>query len=244
VAEGTLIPIICCSAKTGVGLAELLDALVQCALPPTAVARRAMKDGAEIEIKADPTGPLIAQVFKTRIDPFVQKLSFIRMYSGTMKKDETVPTTSARKGMKLGPLLEVQGSETKPIDSASAGDILAIAKIATMVGLLGTVTGMMGSFGMLGGAELSAPAQITGGIAEALIATAFGLTIAISCLIPMSYLHGKANGARHELEDVSTHLEILMKPILDAEAAQREERVLDFLAERAKAQTTTAAAGA
>jgi elongation factor G len=129
VAEGTLIPIICCSAKTGVGLPELLDALVQCALPPTAVARRAMKDGAEIEIKADPTGPLIAQVFKTRIDPFVQKLSFIRMYSGTMKKDETVPTTSARKGMKLGPLLEVQGSETKPIDSASAGDILAIAKM-------------------------------------------------------------------------------------------------------------------
>jgi biopolymer transport protein ExbB len=119
---------------------------------------------------------------------------------------------------------------------------------APLLGLLGTVTGMMGSFGMLGGAELSAPAQITGGIAEALIATAFGLTIAISCLIPMSYLHGKANGARHELEDVSTHLEILMKPILDAEAAQREERVLDFLAERAmeqsRAQAAAAAAGA
>jgi biopolymer transport protein ExbB len=107
---------------------------------------------------------------------------------------------------------------------------------APLLGLLGTVTGMMGSFGMLGGAELSAPAQITGGIAEALIATAFGLTIAISCLIPMSYLHGQANAARHEIEDTSTHLELLMKPIMDAEAAMREERVLDFLAERAKAQ--------
>src|SRR5437868_9095022 len=53
VAEGTLIPIVCCSAKSGVGLAELLDAMVQCALPPTAVARKAMKDGAEIEVKAD-----------------------------------------------------------------------------------------------------------------------------------------------------------------------------------------------
>lgn len=129
VAAGTLIPIMCCSARSGHGLAELLDALVQCALPPTAVARKAKKDGAEIEIKADPSGPLIAQVFKTRIDPFVQKLSYIRIYSGTMKKDENVPTTGARKGVKLGPLLEVQGAETKPIDSASAGDIIAIAKM-------------------------------------------------------------------------------------------------------------------
>jgi elongation factor G len=129
VAKGTLIPIICCSAKTGVGLAELLDALVQCALPPAAIARKAVKDGAEIEIKPDPAGPLVAQVFKTRIDPFVQKLSFIRIYSGTMKKDETVPTSTSRKGVKLGPLLEVQGAETKPVDAALAGDIIAIAKM-------------------------------------------------------------------------------------------------------------------
>src|SRR5881227_3816874 len=53
VAEGTLIPIVCCSAKTGVGLSELLDALVQCALPPTAMPRKATKDGAEIEVKPD-----------------------------------------------------------------------------------------------------------------------------------------------------------------------------------------------
>lgn len=88
---------------------------------------------------------------------------------------------------------------------------------APLLGLLGTVTGMMGSFGMLGGAELSAPAQITGGIAEALIATAFGLGIAITCLIPMNYLHGKADAAKHEIEDASTHLELLMKPLLERE---------------------------
>jgi elongation factor G len=129
VAAGTLIPIVCCCAKTGVGLPELLDALVQCALPPTAIVRRATKDGAEIDVKCDPSGPLVAQVFKTRIDPFVQKLSFIRIFSGSLKKDETVPTSSSRKGTKLGPLLEVQGSETKPVDVGSAGDIIAIAKM-------------------------------------------------------------------------------------------------------------------
>ncbi|HEX5104291.1 MAG TPA: elongation factor G, partial [Pirellulaceae bacterium] len=129
VAKGTLVPIICCSAKTGVGLTELLDMLIECAPPPTAVHRTGTKDGAEVEIKADPAGPLVAQVFKTRIDPFVQKLSYIRIFSGTLKKDDTVPVAGSKKGIKLGPLLEVQGGETKPVDSASAGDIIAIAKM-------------------------------------------------------------------------------------------------------------------
>jgi biopolymer transport protein ExbB len=97
--------------------------------------------------------------------------------------------------------------------------------VAPLLGLLGTVTGMMGSFGMLGGGELSAPAQITGGIAEALIATAFGLGIAVTSLLPMNYLHSQSEKARHEMEDVSTHLELLMKPVLEAEAAARESRV-------------------
>jgi biopolymer transport protein ExbB len=113
--------------------------------------------------------------------------------------------------------------------------------MAPLLGLLGTVTGMMGSFGMLGGAELSAPSQITGGIAEALIATAFGLGIAITALIPMNYLHQQAEKAKHEIEDASTHLEILMKPILDTETAEREARVLAQLARR---DATSVAAGA
>jgi len=114
--------------------------------------------------------------------------------------------------------------------------------MAPLLGLLGTVTGMMGSFGMLGGAELSAPSQITGGIAEALIATAFGLGIAIASLIPMNYLHQQAEKAKHEIEDASTHLEILMKPILDAETAEREARVLAQLAK--SAASTKLAVGA
>jgi biopolymer transport protein ExbB len=105
--------------------------------------------------------------------------------------------------------------------------------MAPLLGLLGTVTGMMGSFGMLGGAELSAPSQITGGIAEALIATAFGLGIAITALIPMNYLHNQADRAKHEIEDASTHLELLMKPILDVETARREERIVAQLARSA-----------
>jgi len=129
VAEGTLVPILCCSGKTGFGIDELLDALVMCGLSPADVVRKAKKGEEEVELTPDPDGPLVAQVFKTRIDPFVQKLSFIRMYSGTLKKDENVAASSARKGVKMGPLLEVQAEETKAVDSAGPGDIVAVAKM-------------------------------------------------------------------------------------------------------------------
>ncbi len=129
VAQGSLIPIICASSKTGGGVDELLDAWSRCALPPGRVERRASNDGEEVEVAPNPEGPLVAQVFKTRIDPFVQKLNFIRVYSGTLKKDSTVPTSGARKGVKISQLFEVQASETHPVDSASPGDIVAVAKV-------------------------------------------------------------------------------------------------------------------
>jgi biopolymer transport protein ExbB len=83
--------------------------------------------------------------------------------------------------------------------------------IAPLLGLLGTVTGMMGSFSLIGG-DLGAPAAITGGIAEALIATAFGLGIAIVALIPFNYLNNKVEEARHDLEAAATQLELLCQP--------------------------------
>src|SRR5690606_13985769 len=129
VAAGSLVPIICVSGKTGVGMSELLDALAHCALPPGALRRTAFKDGEEIELTPDPEGPLVARVFKTRIDPFVQKLSFIRIFSGVVKRDDVVQVSGVRKGVKLGPLLEVQANESKPIDQAGPGDIVAIAKM-------------------------------------------------------------------------------------------------------------------
>ena len=83
-----------------------------------------------------------------------------------------------------------------------------IITLAPLLGLLGTVTGMMSSFGMLGGGELGAPTAITGGIAEALIATAFGLGVAITALIPFNYLNARLEGARRELQDAAAHIEI------------------------------------
>jgi biopolymer transport protein ExbB len=86
-----------------------------------------------------------------------------------------------------------------------------VITLAPLLGLLGTVTGMMGSFSLIGG-ELSAPGAITGGIAEALIATAFGLGIAITSLLPFNYLNTRIEEVRHEIESAATQLELLIGP--------------------------------
>ena len=132
---GTLTPIVCVSTKKDVGVTELLDFLANEALPPTALPHTAIKDsdGENVTLEPDAGGPLAAQVFKTRIDPFVQRLSFIRVYSGTLKKDAMVHSSRIRneikrKEIKIGTLLEVQASETSPIDSAGPGEIVAVAK--------------------------------------------------------------------------------------------------------------------
>jgi biopolymer transport protein ExbB len=86
-----------------------------------------------------------------------------------------------------------------------------IITLAPLLGLLGTVTGMINSFGMLGGAELGAPTAITGGIAEALIATAFGLLVAITALLPFNYLTALEEKARLALQDAASEVELLFK---------------------------------
>jgi biopolymer transport protein ExbB len=84
---------------------------------------------------------------------------------------------------------------------------------APLLGLLGTVTGMMGTFGSLGagGDIASKAAGITGGVAEALIATACGLLIAVSTLFPFNILNARLEEARHEVEDASNALELIIK---------------------------------
>jgi elongation factor G len=134
IASGDLIPIVHVSAKTGAGFPELMDALALCGLPPTKVVRKAAKVGAdgakgdEIDVTADPAGPLVAQVFKTRIDPFVQKINYIRVFSGKLVKDSSISVVGQRKVVKVGQLFHIQANETIPLDEAIAGEIVAVIK--------------------------------------------------------------------------------------------------------------------
>jgi biopolymer transport protein ExbB len=91
---------------------------------------------------------------------------------------------------------------------------------APLLGLLGTVTGMMATFGALGasGDVATGASAIMGGIGEALIATAMGLAIAITGLLPFNYLNARLEEARHEVEDASNSLEIIINKSESANA--------------------------
>jgi len=96
-----------------------------------------------------------------------------------------------------------------------------VITLAPLLGLLGTVTGMIHAFGLMGASELEAPTAITGGIAEALIATAFGLGIAITSLIPFNWLNAKVERAQHELQDLGTQAEMQLTRALQKPALRR-----------------------
>lgn len=130
IALGTLIPIFCISAKNGIGVVELMDSIADFALTPGELVRHATADGGEdVPINTSPDAPLIAQVFKTRIDPFVSKMSFIRVLSGTLTKDSMVKDMRTGKGVKIHQLLDVQGGQVEAVDEAHAGDVVVVAKI-------------------------------------------------------------------------------------------------------------------
>jgi biopolymer transport protein ExbB len=86
-----------------------------------------------------------------------------------------------------------------------------IVTLAPLLGLLGTITGMISSFGIMSLAGIGQPHAITGGIAEALIATATGLSVAICTLIPYNYFLAKSERKVGEIETYASRLELLLK---------------------------------
>jgi elongation factor G len=130
VANGTVVPVLCVSATTGVGLKELLEILASIAPAPSDIERTLYDtEGNVVELTHSADAPVVARVFKVRVDPFVQKLSYLRVFDGTLTKDQLVHVSGVRKEVKLNPLLRIQGEQTEAIEAASAGEIVAIAKM-------------------------------------------------------------------------------------------------------------------
>ena len=144
VARGSFYPVIPAAAQQGIGLAELLEVMTQAfpspqehPLPPVTTI-----DGRPVNgINSDPSGPLLAEVVKTTSDPYVGRISLVRVFSGTLRPDATVHVSGHGRAAsghadhdedeRIGALTSPLGKHQRTISSCVAGDICAVAKLTS-----------------------------------------------------------------------------------------------------------------
>ena len=133
VKESILAPVLVGSATKGIGLRGLLDAFIRY-LPSPAdeppVVAREPKSGDEVRIEPDPAGPLLVRVFKTAADPYVGRLTYLRVYSGTIHGQAHAWNANRGEDERIGQLLLLHGKDQEPVGELKAGQIGAVAKLA------------------------------------------------------------------------------------------------------------------
>ena len=133
VRDGTVIPVLCGAALGNRGIQPLLDAIVD--LFPSAAETDAHGTLTDAEIPLMPVadGPLAAVAFKTLADPHVGRVTFLRVYSGTLRSNSHAVNAARREPERIGQLFHVRGKEHLNTDSIIAGDIGAVAKLGTVM---------------------------------------------------------------------------------------------------------------
>jgi elongation factor G len=130
VREAILAPVLVASANKGIGLNALLDALVRYLPSPQEEGpfKATDKAGKEVEVAAD-GGQLLVRVFKTAADPFVGRLTYLRVLSGTLKSQSGTFNATKGEDERIGQLLYLHGKEQEPAPELRAGEIGAVAKL-------------------------------------------------------------------------------------------------------------------
>ena len=129
--EGTLAPVVCGSALTGLGTEMLLSTIVDLVPGPLEMpAEEAMDESGEnaVEVKRDPSGPTAAIVFKTISDQY-GKYSLVKVISGKITGDMNLYNPTTGKTEKLGRLYTIKGKKNEEVKEIACGDIGAIAKM-------------------------------------------------------------------------------------------------------------------
>jgi elongation factor G len=144
VARGTFYPVLASSAPHHIGMEELLEVITQAFPSPEEHPMPAVTttDGKPVpNITCDPAGPLLAEVVKTTSDPYVGRVSLVRVFSGTLRPDATVHVSGhgrERSGHadhdedeRIGALTSPLGKLQRTVNQCLAGDICAVAKLST-----------------------------------------------------------------------------------------------------------------
>lgn len=135
IASGSIMPILAAAAGPNKVGCSLLDALVELAPSPAQRTEHGMKGDTAVDVTVSESGPAAALVFKTAADPFVGKLTYFKVMSGTMKADGHVWNVSREKDERIGSLFVVRGKSQESVPSLAAGDIGVVTKLVdTMTG--------------------------------------------------------------------------------------------------------------
>ncbi len=144
VARGSFYPVLAVSSPQRIGMLELLEVMTQ-AFPSPAehpMPDVTTPDGKPVTaLTSDPKGPLLAEVIKTTSDPYVGRISLVRVFSGTLRPDASVHVSGhgrAARGHedhdndeRVGALTSPLGKQQRPVTQCGAGDICAVAKLST-----------------------------------------------------------------------------------------------------------------
>lgn len=133
IASGNLVPVLVGSATQNIGITSLLDMLAN--YFPSPVSRPPLigmdlKSNEQIEISRTESESLIASVFKTTADPFVGKLSYLKIHRGTLKGGQEVWNINKSQSERIGQVLIPFGKSQEQTNEVGAGDICAVAKLA------------------------------------------------------------------------------------------------------------------
>jgi elongation factor G len=144
VCQGSFYPVLAVASSLGIGMDELLEIVTQAfpsplehPLPPVTTPEGKPVSG----LSCDPDGPLLAEVVKTTSDPYVGRISLVRVFSGTLRPDMTVHVSGhgrAERGHpdhdddeRIGALTSPLGKQQRPLTACPAGNICAVAKLGT-----------------------------------------------------------------------------------------------------------------
>ena len=134
--DATLVPVLAGSAPKAIGVTELLDVIADYMPSPAEVGAASAKIAGgddEFDLACESDGPLAALVFKTAADPFVGKLSYIRVYSGTFASDSQFWNSNKAEAERIGQVYEVNGKQQEGVESLVAGDIGAVSRLTSVV---------------------------------------------------------------------------------------------------------------
>jgi len=131
--DGVFVPILCTSLEKDLGIEEALDFLAEfIPSPMEGPFRKVIKDGDEIILDPKEITDPVAFVFKSITDPYVGKLNYLRVFSGSLAADNLFYNKRTEKSEKIGNILRCQGKEMDTLQANQAGDIIVIPKMESL----------------------------------------------------------------------------------------------------------------